>query len=471
MIANYSALLGAGLILLLAGCGSPAPKNSRPAAAARPPNFIFILTDDQRFDSLGCAGNSIIQTPHIDRLAANGVRFRNHFVTTSICSVSRASIFTGQHERRHGIADFATPFASNQWAVTYPALLRAAGYRTGFIGKFGVGNAAHIASKAADFDFWRGHPGQAGEWFIDPKVPGQPHATARFGNDALEFLEGCAPGRPFCLSVSFNAPHARDGKPREFQPDPRDEHLYADTQIPVPPTATDEYFQRLPEFVRKSEGRRRWEWRFTTPEKSQQTMRDYYRLITGIDREVGRMMAKLAERGLDRDTVIIFTSDNGFFLGERGLADKWLMYEESIRVPLVIFDPRLPPSRRGITVDAMTLNIDFAPTMIEMAGLAVPSGIQGRSLAPLLRGGRPKGWRTEFFYEHHFGPRIIPPSEGIRTERWAYLRWLPPNPESEELYDIRKDPLERHNLAADPAHATVLADLRARWQQARANLQ
>ena len=439
-------------------------------AATAKANFVFILTDDQRFDAMGCAGNRIIQTPNIDRLAQNGVLFRKHFVTTSICCVSRASIFTGQYERRHGVGDFATPLTPAQWKRTYPALLRAAGYRTGFIGKFGVGDAKSIASKAGDFDFWRGKPGQAGEWFIDPKDPTQTHATARFGNDALDFLDGCSTTQPFCLSISFNAPHSRDGKPREFQPDPRDESLYATIQIPVPKTAADEFFQRLPEFARKSEGRRRWEKRFATPEMFQQTMRDYYRLISGIDREVGRIVAKLAERGLAENTVVIFTSDNGWFAGERGMADKWLMYEESIRVPLVIYDPRLPRSQRGRKVDSMTLNLDFAPTLLGMAGVPVPNGMQGRSLEPLLRGKTSSNWRKDFFYEHHYDPKIIPPSEGIRTERWVYLRWLPPNPESEELYDIRADPLERKNLAANPAYAQTLSSLNAQWQRAKADL-
>ena len=455
-----------GQILLAVLCWGCGQSNADVAK----PNFIFILTDDQRFDTLGCAGNRLIQTPNIDRLAKNGVRFRNHFVTTSICCVSRASIFTGQYERRHGIADFTTPLTPSQWSNTYPALLRATGYRTGFIGKFGVGDAKYITSKGADFDFWRGLPGQAGEWFIDPKDSSQTHATARFGNEALEFLEGCSTAHPFCLSISFNAPHSRDGKSREFQPDSRDEMLYATKRISTPKTATEEYFRRLPEFVRQSEGRRRWEKRFATPEMFQRTMRDYYRLITGIDREVGRIIAKLAERGLADNTVVIFTSDNGWFAGEHGLADKWLMYEESIRVPLVVFDPRLPRSRRGQKVDVLTLNVDFAPTLLEMAGLPVPAGMQGRSLAPLLHGSRPSNWRTDFFYEHHYNPKIIPPSEGIRTERWAYLRWLAPNPEFEELYDLRADPLERRNLAANPQHATTLRSLRTQWQQAAEGL-
>src|SRR5256886_6257564 len=466
---GFSETIGLTFVFLafvfFSACPTSEAAVSNTAKPASRPNFVFILTDDQRFDSMGCAGNRLIRTPNLDRLAANGARFRNHFVTTSICCVSRASIFTAQYERRHGIGDFKTPLTAAQWTQTYPALLRAAGYRTGFIGKLGVGDAPYIKSKAVDFDFWRGLPGQAGEWFIDPNDPSKTHATARFGNEALEFLDDRTDARPFCLSISFNAPHARAGKPREFQPDPRDEPLYAADQIPIPQTASDDYFRLLPEFVQKAEGRRRWTKRFATPEMFQSTMRDYYRLVTGIDREVGRILAKLAGRGLADNTVIIFTSDNGWFAGERGMPDKWLMYEESIRVPLIIFDPRVPKSKRGRIVEAMPLNLDLAPTMLELAGVPIPAGMQGRSLTPLLNQTRPADWRTDFFYEHHYGPNIIPPSEGVRTKRWAYLRWLAPNPESEELYDVQADPLEKRNLAADPTYTATLDALRAQWRR------
>jgi arylsulfatase A-like enzyme len=433
------------------------------------PNFVFILADDLRWNTLGCMGDPLVQTPRIDALAARGALFRNHFVTTSICCVSRASILTGQHERRHGIADFTTAFTDAQWSQTYPALLRAAGYRTAFIGKFGVGDEKAIAAKAGAFDFWRGLPSQAGTFFIDPEDPSKTHTTARFGDQALEFLAGCTATQPFCLSISLNAPHARDAQPREFQPDLRDETLYASDKIPPPSAANSAFFARLPEFVQKSEGRRRWERRFATAEMSQATMRDYYRLVTGIDREVGRIVEALAQRGLTENTVVIFTSDNGWLAGDRGLADKWLMYDESIRVPLIVCDPR-SSAQHGRSIDALTLNIDFAPTLLALAGTPVPRSMQGRSLAPLLAGERPPEWRTDFFYEHHFDPKIIPPSEGIRTERWCYIHWLPPNPESDELYDLAADPDEARNLAIDPTYATTLAELRTRWEHSREQL-
>jgi arylsulfatase A-like enzyme len=437
------------------------------SAAQQPPgrpNLVFLLADDLRWDALGCMGDPIVRTPNIDRLAQRGVLFRNAFVTTSICCVSRATFFTGQYCRRHGINDFNTPLTAAQWAQTYPALLRAAGYRTGFVGKFGVGDAKPVAAMAKEFDYYKGLPGQAGPFF-DPKDATHTHATARFGEQAVEFIRSGNVLQPFCLSVSFSAPHARDGQPREYPPDPRDEGLYANATIPVPKLATDAAFRRLPDFAQKSEGRRRWERRFATPEMFQRIVKDYYRLTTGMDREVGRIVEALGQRA--DNTVIVFMSDNGYILGERGMADKWLPYEESIRVPLIVVDPRATAAR-GRKVDAMALNIDIAPTLLDEAGLPVPAGMQGRSLVPLVRiGDAPTVWRTEFFYEHLTLPDRIPPTEAVRTEQWKYFRWLSGKPPIEELYDLRADPREEHNLAGDPAHAATLADLRGKWSKWR----
>jgi arylsulfatase A-like enzyme len=441
-------------------------------AAPTKPNILFILTDDQRWNTLGCMGDTNILTPNIDRLAQQGVWFQNHFVTTSICCCSRASIFTGQYLRRHGIPDFATPFTRAQWAETYPALLRQNGYRTGFIGKFGVGNDPSVMAMAKEFDYWRGVPGQGGKYFIAPDDSSRTHATARFGSQALEFLQGNPTNQPFCLSISFTAPHARDELPHmeQFTPDARDDSLYTGITLPEPATATDAYFSLLPKCVQNSEARTRWHWRFDTPEKFESNAKDYYRLISGIDREVGGLLAELERCGLASNTVVIYTSDNGFFLGDRELSDKWFMYEESLRDPLIIYDPREPVRNRGRSEDAMTLNIDFAPTMLALAGVTPPAGMQGRSLLPLVKNQPPADWRTEFFYEHHFAPNIIPPSEGVRTERWCYIRWVAEQPLVEELYDLTTDSLEGRNLAASPEHARTLAQLRSRWAKYREEL-
>jgi len=231
----------------------------------------------------------------------------------------------------------------------------------------------------------------------------------------------------------------------------------------VPRTATDAFFQLLPPSVRRSISRARWALRFDTPDAFQRTLRDYYRLVSGIDREVGRIRAALAARGLAENTIIVVTSDNGFFFGERGLADKWYLYEESARTPLVIYDPRLPAARRGSRVDALTLNIDLAATLLDWAGVEPPAAMQGSSLRPLVdEAAVPDGWRTAFYYEHVSVRDKIAASEGLRTDRWTLIRWLDETPVVEELYDTAHDPLQERNLIADPAQADTLAALRDR---------
>ncbi|MCI0682692.1 MAG: sulfatase-like hydrolase/transferase, partial [Gemmataceae bacterium] len=317
--------------LLAAILPSVVPAGAVAAEPARP-NIIFLFADDLRADVLGCYGDRLAKTPHLDALAKRGARFRHAFVTTSICAVSRASVFTGQYARRHKINDFATNLTAEQFAQSYPGLLKAAGYRIGFIGKYGVGNKM---PEQVHFDYWKGFPGQ-GKYF-DKGTP--LHMNRRMGDQAIEFLKTCDKAKAFCLSVSFKCPHAQDRAAREFPPDPQDESEFKDTLFPIPRTASDKFFQLLPEPVRKSEGRVRWERRFNTPAKFQEIVRDYYRLVTGMDREIGRIVASLDELGFGRNTIIIFYSDNGFFFGERGLADKWFMYEESIRVPCIVMDP------------------------------------------------------------------------------------------------------------------------------------
>jgi arylsulfatase A-like enzyme len=433
-------------------------------AADKPPNFVFLLVDDLRWNTLGYMGDPVVQSPNIDRLAAQGLSFRNAFVTTSICWVSRASFFTGTWYSRHRIERGNMPLTDEQWADSYPARLRDAGYRTGFIGKFGVGSTKDLETRKKSFDYWRGLPGQAG-MFFDDDDPTHTHKTAKFGNEALEFIAGCTPKQPFCLSISFNAVHARDGQPREFWPDARDERLYDDVTMPVPPLATDEAWRRLPSFVQECEGRIRWKRRFDTPEKMQSILRDYYRLITGVDREVGRIIEALQSAELADNTVIIFTSDNGFVLGDRGMADKWFMYEEDIRIPLVVYDPRLPKMLEGRTNDAIVLNVDIAPTLLELAHVPIPESMQGRSLVPIVEQNEtPKNWRTSFFYEHHYsGAADIPSIEGVRTEHMAYMRWVDAKPVVEELYDLDRDPLEEKNVVADPQYQTQLDDFRKQW--------
>lgn len=431
------------------------------SAAAQPaprPNILFLLGDDQRWDTLGCMGNKLIKTPHIDALAAKSTIFDNCFVTTAICATSRASIFTGQYARTHGVHNFADTFKPGRFALTYPQLLRAAGYRTGFIGKYGVGNKM----PAAEFDYWKGFPGQ-GKYFPNGE-PG-PHLTEIMGDQALEFMK---PAQPWCLSVSFKAAHVQDEDPRQFLPSPQTAHLYDGVKFPEPKTMDPRDIARFPFSIQRSENRRRFVVRFGTPALYQESVRNYYRLISEIDTQVGRIVEHLRQTNQLQNTVIVYSGDNGFYLGEHGLAGKWFLHEESVRVPLIVFDPR---TRGGIRRQETVLNIDIAPTLLAAAGLPAPAGTQGRNLLPLTRGEKPAQWRSEFFYEHLLPNDWIPKTEGVRTNEWMYCRFLDEKPVFEELYSLKKDPLEEHNLAADPRHKAQLETMREKWRQWRRHLE
>ncbi len=432
------------------------------ASAADQPNLIFLLTDDQRWDALGCMGNPVIKTPNIDRLAKEGVVFENAFATTAICATSRASFITGQYARRHGIVDFRGVLTSENFSQTFPAVLRANGYKTAFIGKWGVGNKL----PADQYDYWKGFSGQ-GKYFVD----GRPHMTKHLENQTLEFLDTCSPNQPFCLQVSFKAAHCQDGPGWQFQHAPKYTDYYADDKIVPAKTANDEYYQKLPEQLQGGESRVRWERRFDGEEMLQKNVKDYYRLLTGVDDFVGAMVDKLEEKKLADNTVILFTSDHGFFLGEHGLSGKWLMYEESIRIPMIVFDPRLPKDKQGQRREEMVLNIDVAPTLLDFAGIEPPSAMQGKSMKGLIHGKQASGWRTEFLYEHLFPHATIPQSEGVRAERFKYIFYPKTKPQLEQLFDLQQDPHEVTNLANDPQHADKLKAMRAELEQMRTSLQ
>ena len=449
-----------GLLAILGSTGS----SSSAGAAETPPNIIFLLTDDQRWDTLGVSGNSIIQTPNLDQLARQGVRFDNVFVTTSICATSRASILTGQYARRHGIWDFLTGLTEEQLAGSYLGRLKEAGYHLGFVGKWGV------ADPPKDyFDYDRAFSGQ-GQYRLE--VDGQErHLTSVMGDQIVEFLQGAPADRPFCLSVSFKAAHVQDSYDLSQEPfpyDPRLESLYQEATIPPPPSALPTLFESLPEILQNSEARLRWAIRFWGPARYQESVKGYYRLISGVDDVVGRLRQTLNERGLSEQTAIVFTGDNGFFLGEFGLAGKWTPHEASIRVPLVIFDPRLSEQSVERRVDHFALNIDMAPTLLGLAGLPPGEEMQGRSLVPLLHGeGEDGGWRESFFYEHLFTHPRIPRSEAVRTKDWKYIRYVDSEPLYEELYDLESDPHEMQNLAAEAGHGGRLQELRTAWARWR----
>ena len=315
-------------------------------------NILFLLADDLRWNSLGSMGNKIVHTPNIDNLAQNGIRFTNACVTTSISMVSRASILTGQYMSRHGIRQFGVPVSEEAFALTYPSILRQAGYWSGFVGKYGVGT---IRDK--DFDFSREY--ERVHWF--PLGKGDSiHVTRRNLRDALEFLNERPKDKPFVLSVSFFATHAQDNHPDQYRYQPESEKYYSDVSIPVPETASDKWFNSLPWFLAtdENEGRIRWHWRFDTPAKYQKYMKAYFRMLTELDVAVGDIIAELKRQEVYDNTLIIFTGDNGYFHGEHGLADKWYPYEESVRVPMIIHDPRLRLKGRPVVNERFVLNIE-----------------------------------------------------------------------------------------------------------------
>ncbi len=419
-------------------------------------NILFLLADDLRWNSLGCMGNRIVLTPNIDNLARNGVRFTNACVTTSISMVSRATILTGQYMSRHGIREFGVPIPEEAFSKTYPAILRQAGYWSGFVGKYGVG-----AIREKDFDFSREY--ERVHWF--PLANGDSiHVTRRNLRDALEFLHERPADKPFILSVSFFATHAQDNHPDQYRYQPESEKYYRDDTIPVPETASDNFFSALPWFLAtdENEGRIRWHWRFDTPDKYQKYMKAYFRMLTELDNAVGDIVAELKKQGVYDNTLIIFMGDNGYFHGEHGLADKWYPYEESVRVPMIIHDPRIRLTRRPVVNERFVLNIDIAPTILAAAGLPVPEGMQGRNISGLYLERKPVEWRKDFYYEHPFvtNERRIPSSEAVITHEDKYIFW--PNYNYEEYFNLQKDPYEKRNAVNDPDNAARIGILKDR---------
>jgi arylsulfatase A-like enzyme len=421
------------------------------------PNIIFMLTDDQRWDALGYAGNEIIHTPEMDDLASKGLYFRNAFVTTPISAASRASILTGLQERTHGHTfgqgNIREPYIKN----SYPSLMRSSGYYTGFYGKFGI----EYDSVYALFDICEVYDRDdrlkdRRGYFYKTIGKDTVHLTRYTGQRALDFINSVPDGKHFCLSLSFSAPHAHDPAPDQYFWQDTVDSLYRNITIPPPRMGDERYFMVQPEYVRKGENRTRWYWRYDTPEKYQHSVKGYFRMISGIDLEIGKIRKLLEEKGMSGNTIIILMGDNGYFLGERQLAGKWLMYDNSLRVPLIIYDPRNPVHR---DIEDMALNIDIAPTIFEFAGLKIPTVWQGKSLAGYVRDEDPAKDRGEFICEHLWEMPIIAPSEGLRTREWKYFRYRH-DMEHEELYNLVSDPWEKDNLAKDPQYQDRLNRMR-----------
>ncbi|MGH9908168.1 MAG: sulfatase family protein, partial [Pyrinomonadaceae bacterium] len=395
------------------------------------PNIIFIMTDDQQQSALSAYGNKILKTPNLDRIGAEGIRFTEMFVTNSLCAPSRASFLTGLYSHTHGVTTNA-PSTSifrdepglKEAQETLVDLLRRAGYHTALVGKW------HLRSLPAGFDQWIILPGGGGP-YNDPemitnnlRVKFRGHADDVVGDQALAFLQQRPKDRPFHLLINFKSPH------RNWVPAARFEKMFADIEIPLPRTFNDNFAGR-PEALRQTEMavatmpdfRSRGVSESLPPEERkkqnfQQLARNYYRTLLSVDENVGRVLDFLDQNNLAKDTLIIFSSDNGFFLGEHGLFDKRLMYEPSIRVPLLI---RLPSRIHAGQVNSkeMVLNVDVAPTILELAGISVPAWMQGQSFLPLLEK-KDLPWREAFLYEYYEYPaeHCARKNRGISTADW-----------------------------------------------------
>ena len=470
-------LAGTGSAAWLTGCGS-GPSHPRP-------NILFVMTDDQTAAQMSCAGHPLLQTPNIDRLAAEGVRFSDAFCTNSLCAPGRASVLTGCYSHVHGIRGNSEGRDSTErlhpGLPTFPKLLQQAGYRTGLAGKW------HLPQDPEGFDDWRILPGQG--VYFDPQfiINGQRSQQRGYATDittdfALDFLRQNT-GQPFCLLYQHKAPH------RPFTPPPRHARLFDDIEWPYPATYNDDYatrdvarqaedmrfeislagdYEDLPEKLSPEEKRN---WIF------QRFVKDHHRAVCTVDTTLGHILEFLDISGLSEDTLILYTSDNGYFLGDHGWYDKRFMYEPSLRIPLVVRYPRLVKPNR--VEPAMALNVDIAPTILDFAGIPAPEPMQGRSLRPLLEADAPADWRQSILYSYYenswalaglgaearadpsfqyFTPHRIGPHRGVRTQRHKLIEYYGEG-EYWELFDLEQDPNELRNLFGQPGHQDLVAEL------------
>jgi N-acetylglucosamine-6-sulfatase len=444
---------------------APALALSHAAPAARP-NFVFILVDDLRYNALSCTGHPFAKTPHIDRIAHEGMRFENNFVTISLCSPSRACFLTGQYPHRHGVTNNGDHNALSHQLTTFPSLLQKSGYETAYVGKWHMGNDD---MPRPGFNRWVSFKGQG--VYTDPalNIDGQAVNASGYMTDLLsghanDFLRRKRT-QPFCLYLAHKAVHG------PFTPADRHKDLYTGMVMPRKANCKDPLdgkpVLRRPviENAQKKAAKKQQQPNLANDRggPGNDVILNQLRCNAAIDDGVGQIFAALEETKQLDNTVVIFTSDNGYFWGEHGLGDKRASYEESIRIPMVARYPRL--IKAGSVAPQMTLNIDIAPTCMDLAGLKPHPQMQGRSLAPVMRG-KPQNWRTQFLTEYFAEPQFqrIPSYQCVREERWKLTHYTDLEG-ADELYDLRSDPEEMRNLIADPAAKTTIDRLRADLQK------
>jgi len=433
------------------------------------PNIVFLFADDQCTYSLGCYGTPGVKTPNIDQLAREGLVFDHHYDTTAICMASRANVMTGMLEYKNGCNFEHGDLLIDHWQKSYPNLLRDTGYWTGIAGKVGFevtrrpGKRGELPVK--DFDRWGGSPGQTSYDTVKNESMAKyakeyPHSTLSYGAFGRDFVsEAAKTDRPFCLSISFKAPH------KPATPDPRFDSVYAGATFTKPANYGREYGEH---FSLQSRQGRQFErfhsWNYS--DKYDEVMATYYQQIYAIDVAVGMIRKAIEEAGVADNTVVIYTSDNGFFCGSHGYGSKVLPYEEASRVPLIIFDPRHENSGRELRCDALTGNIDFAPTMLSLAGLPIPENMDGKDLMPLYDD------PSESIHDslpliNVWGPKAVH-SLAVVTKDSKFIYWPHDAGEfepTEELYDLENDRLELTNLLNTPSAAGKIAEMRSIYDQ------
>ncbi len=449
---------------------------------AKRPNIVFIMSDDHAAHAISAYGSAINETPQIDRIAQEGARFDNCFCTNSLCAPSRAAILTGVHSHLNGVLTLADDLDGRQ--ETFPKLMQAAGYQTGIFGKWHLGHGGN--ADPTGFDRWMILPDQG--LYHDPEffVMGERkkfdgYATDLITDFSLDWLRDRDRERPFMAMVHHKAPH------RPWEPDEKHQHMYEDVDIPLPATFDDDYAHRS-NAARNAKMRIERDLTFTdvradvpehlTPAERknwlyQRYIKDYLRCVASIDDNVGRVLDYLDQENLTEDTVVIYTSDQGFFLGDHGWYDKRFMYEESLRMPFLMRYPREIPA--GSVVDAMVTNVDFAPTFLDYGQLEPGERMQGRSFRGIAAGEVPPAdWPEAMYYRYwmHLSHHHVPAHYGIRTARYKLIYYYgealgttesidtPTEPEW-ELFDLETDPMELRNVYADPSYADVAHDLTA----------